>query len=255
MEPLVTAIIPCYNHEKWVQDAILSIVNQDYKNKRIVVVDDGSTDESWKKIIELIKEPKTPKEKTGEPEIAFGILKESDVGILAAKFSKNYGPSTARNWAIQSSIQGTEYFALLDADDIYEPTKIRQSIEVFQEVPNCGIVYSDYTTKHIHTGFEQRQFKEPYSRARLLQECIINCDSVFSKKAFEVCGLFEPSLTTCEDLDFYLRVTENFLAVHLPLSLTKIRIGPHSSTNYRSQSEREANYRKVFERLHKRNAR
>lgn len=229
--PLVTAIIPVCNHEKWVEQAIMSIVDSTYQNKRIVVVDDGSTDDSVSKIIKLSDwvdvnyngdEPKFIKK---------GNIK--GISILFAGFSKNYGPSTSRNYGIKTGWEGTDLFAFLDSDDWYEPSKIEKSVKIWQKFPNIiGVVYSDYTTINPYTGVQERQYKEPYSQIRLMQECIINNDSVVSKAALEKCGLYDENLRVCEDYQLWCNLSlRGFMAIHIAESLINIRVGNHSSTN------------------------
>ena len=52
-KPLVSVLIPAFNHEKYIQQAIKSIINQDYKNIELLIIDDGSTDDTWNKIQEM----------------------------------------------------------------------------------------------------------------------------------------------------------------------------------------------------------
>ena len=60
--PLVTIAIPCYNHAVFVQDSIRSVINQTYKNIELIIIDDGSTDQSVNKIKEMLNESVVPKE-------------------------------------------------------------------------------------------------------------------------------------------------------------------------------------------------
>ena len=69
----VAGIVPCYNHEKWVLDAIYSLANQTYKPYEIIVIDDNSTDDSYNKIKSLIYKPKIH----NKPDKITGILKSS----------------------------------------------------------------------------------------------------------------------------------------------------------------------------------
>ncbi len=249
MPDLVSCIIPVFNHEKWVKQAIDSMIKQDYPNKRIVLIDDGSQDNSFGEILSILEEKRIIKADS-EPEIMAGHI--SKVPVLACKFSKNYGPSIARNYGIKTAWEGSKYFAFVDSDDFYNEGKISKSIALMEENQLIGVVYSDYTTMNIHTGFKQRQFKEPFSYSRLIRECIVNNDSVISKKAFETVGLYEEDLRVCEDYSLWLRIAEKMMMVHIPEDLITIRVGKHSSTSTVSKETWEKCYSQVFERAKKR---
>lgn len=249
-EPQVTTIIPVHNHEKWVMQAINSIVNSSYRKNRIIVINDGSSDSSYQVVLDSLKDcQKVTFPKNDEPKSIYrGSI--NGIGILAISFHKAYGPSFARNYGIKTAWDGTDLFALLDSDDYYEPTKIEESINVWLKAPGViGIVYSDYSTFG-PDGIFHRQFKEPFSYNRLKRECIINCDSVFSKIALEKCGLFPEEMRVAEDYFLYSKILKNFVAFHLPLDLLKIRIGHHSSTSTVPKEVWETCYRKAMESLY-----
>src|SRR5271156_236898 len=104
---MVSAIIPTYNRGYVVGKAIDSILNQTYDNIEIVVVDDGSTDNTQEK------------------------LKEYGDRIRVV-YQKNSGPSAARNHGVRAS-RG-EFIACLDSDDVWMPTKIERQVSLLQQV-------------------------------------------------------------------------------------------------------------------------
>ncbi len=224
----ITAVLPCHNHAKWVQDAINSIVNQTIAVDKIIIVDNGSTDNSKDKILDVFDSVENFK----HPELSIfhGIIKGTPSTLLHTL--QPLGPSKARNIGIKHSWNDSDAFALLDSDDTYEPTKIEKSVKLMQEDSNhIGIVYSDYENWNETTGLKIREFKEPFSKERLLGECIINCDSLINKKAFEKVGFFDENMRVAEDYDLWIRITEHFLAVHIPENLVTIRVGRHSSSS------------------------
>ncbi|SUC45396.1 Chondroitin polymerase [Providencia stuartii] len=101
---LVSVVIPCYNSENWIAKAIQSIDNQTFKNIEIIIVDDGSTDNS----VNVIKNIK----------ISLPIL------IIN---QENSGPSLARNNGVKYA-KG-DYIAFLDADDEWHPDKIQTQLD------------------------------------------------------------------------------------------------------------------------------
>lgn len=235
--PQVTCIVPMFNHEKFVQDALKSLVNQTYKKIRIVCCDDGSKDNTFEKAKELCDNLVPIPIANDEPKELFQG-KISGIPIILSQFHENHGPSMARNFAIKCGWDGTDVFALLDSDDWYEPEKIEKSLYYFNKFPNLvGCVYSDYTTVNVQTNLECRVFCYPYIREILNRECIINCDSLVSKWAIEKGGMFPENQRVAEDYMFWSNILKQSLACHIPESLIKIRVGRHSSTDTVSQEE------------------
>jgi glycosyltransferase involved in cell wall biosynthesis len=251
--PAVSVIIPLHNHEKWVNNALDSVLTQSYPNKRIVVVNDGSTDGSLKKVVDRLYRPRGP-EKQGEPWVCQGKARPNmDTDVMVCSFSQAHGPSFARNWGVKVSWEGSDAFCFLDSDDYYMPNKIARSVAKWQEQPDyIGAVYSDYDTLG-ETGLRLRQYKEPFSRMRLIQECLVNCDSLVSKRAFSVVGLFDEELRTCEDYDLWMRISEHFLIVHLPEPLLTIRVGSHSSSSTIAREAWQKNWNRVMAKAKSRN--
>ena len=108
MKSLVSVIIPAYNAEKFIEEAIKSAQNQTYKNIEIIVVDDGSTDGTAEIVKKLAKKDKR----------------------IRYHHQKNKGVSIARNTAINYS-KG-QFIALLDQDDIWLPEKIKEQMETLR---------------------------------------------------------------------------------------------------------------------------
>jgi len=121
MNPLVSILIPCYNAEKWIEQAIDSALNQTYKNVEIIVIDDGSNDRS----LEIIN-------------------RYSD--RITWHTSKNCGGNATRNKLLKlSSGQWLQY---LDADDYLLPNKIKRQIEFLTQNPSTDVVFSPIILQH-----------------------------------------------------------------------------------------------------------
>ena len=250
---MVSGIIPCYNHEDWVIQAITSMAQQDYQNLRIVFIDDGSTDNSWENVIKVCDnlDSKKINENSEPKELKTGTF--MGFPIILARLSMNYGPSISRNYGIKTAWEGTDIFAFLDSDDYYQPGKIKKSIKYFEGANNLvGTVYSDYETENIHDGRITREFKEAFVKAKLLEKCIVNMDSLVSKTALEKAGLFDDSLRVCEDYDLHIRVSEHNMICHIPEPLVRIRVGRRSSTESVPKEKWEMDYRRVFQKLQER---
>lgn len=247
-QPPVTCVIPCHNHAQWVNSAIDSVVAQDYPNKRIIVVDDGSEDGSTAAIMHQTPGMVGPVGQ-GEPEVYWGHRGASKTPVMLCRFSQARGPAFARNYGIKAGMDGTELFAFLDSDDVYLPGKISRSVAKWAEAPeHVGAVYTDYETLNERTGVRVREHKEPFSRERLFRECLPNMDSLVSKAAFEKVGLLDETLRTCEDYDLWLRLSERFMVVHVPEALLLLRVGDHSSTARVPSDTWQACWRRVMEK-------
>ena len=116
--PLVTIIIPSYNHAKWISNAIDSVLNQTYQNIELIIVDDCSQDNSKEVIIRYTSDPRVK-----------AIFKE-----------KNSGQSQSINLAL--NVAKGEYVSFLPSDDWYLPEKTALQVEKFAHLPlNVGVVY------------------------------------------------------------------------------------------------------------------
>ena len=117
MNPLVSVIMPAYNARPYIEQAIRSVLDQDYAQIELIVVDDGSND--------------------GTPELAeqFG----NRVKVLR---QKNAGPAAARNRGFAAS-QG-EFIAFLDADDVWLAGKASMQVRYLQNHSETGLVYGDF---------------------------------------------------------------------------------------------------------------
>lgn len=112
---MVSVIIVVYNGEKYIEQAIKSVLNQTYTNVELIVVDDGSTDNT-----------------------AQIIRKYENIKYI---YQKNKGQGAARNLGLANAIG--DYIAYLDADDLYEPNKIEEQIKILKEENDIDIVYND----------------------------------------------------------------------------------------------------------------
>ncbi|MEY3868090.1 MAG: hypothetical protein RLZZ338_1981 [Cyanobacteriota bacterium] len=120
MVKLVSIIIPCFNAEKWIRDAIESGLQQSYPLIEVIVIDDGSTDRS----LEIIK---------------------SYQGKIIWETGPNRGGNYARNRGF--SLSKGEYIQYLDADDYFAPHKIEKQVKYLEET-KADIVYGDVTYQH-----------------------------------------------------------------------------------------------------------
>lgn len=110
MEPLVSIITPIYNAEKYLDETILSVINQSYKNWELILIDDCSVDKSYEIIKKYLK---------------------NDKRIKYLKNNKNIGPALTRNKGINNS--NGEYIAFLDSDDFWKKSKLKNQIDFMRK--------------------------------------------------------------------------------------------------------------------------
>lgn len=118
VQPLVSVIMPAYNCEKYILEAIESVCNQSYKKLELLIVNDGSTDHTSVIIEKYAK-------------------KDSRIKVF---HKKNEGVSMARNLAL-NHISG-DYVTFIDSDDIYHMDRLKRMVQVFDDHPDCDIVFS-----------------------------------------------------------------------------------------------------------------
>jgi glycosyltransferase involved in cell wall biosynthesis len=115
-QPLVTAVLVCWNHEKYVEQSIRSVFEQTYQNIQMVVIDNGSTDSS----LEIINRLRSIRD--------FEIVAQSNVGLVRAL---NTGLKLAKG----------KYFTVLATDDMWLSDKVKRQVEYFEENPDVHLVF------------------------------------------------------------------------------------------------------------------
>ncbi len=191
---IVSVIIPTYNREEFIRDAIESVLSQGYKDLEIIVVDDGSTDDT-KLAVD-------------------GYVQRYSEKIFYF-YQKNAGPASARNLGVRHA-RG-EYIAFLDSDDLWTPDSLEKRVALLKSNPDAGLVYGAYqrfTDGEMlgHDGSDVFYSNLPAGNVYqdLLMKCFIFTTAVFMRKSvFEAAGGFDESLCIGEDYDLWLRVANN----------------------------------------------
>jgi len=189
--PTVSVIIPTYNRAHLVGRAIQSVLNQTYKDFELIIVDDGSTDNTK----EAVKE-----------------FQKKDKRIRYIRHKENKGGSATRNTGIR--VANGEYIAFLDSDDEWLSEKLERQIGFFeQSTDNIGIVYcgyqyiSDRTEKIIS---EKPPYKKVFNEIDLVNMYKVKTSTILIKKPIvsKIIG-FDPLLESFQDWDFSLRVAKH----------------------------------------------
>lgn len=227
MNKKCSIVIPTYNSQFFISNAIKSAVNQNYDKDlyEIIVVDDGSTDNT---------------------ELVMKSVLEANLADIKYFKKKNGGTASARNYGVEKS--NGEYIAFLDADDTYTPNKLGMSITLLEKHENVGIVYSDYVEKYPDRSVIR--LKENFNIDRLFSECTISTNSVVRKSALEKVGGFDETFKYVEDYDLWCRIImSGFFALRIPEVLFVYNSHPQSKTNSTNFEKINPEWAKIKERI------
>jgi glycosyltransferase involved in cell wall biosynthesis len=258
MLPRVTVIIANYNYDKYISDAIQSAIDQDYEGPlSICIVDDGSTDNSWKEISKFFSDTAEP-EYINDMKVMRGVAGKID---LVGLKTRNGGASVARNTGIDFCMEETDVYAILDADDIYYPNKISICINKLVEDDRVGVVYADYAILNTATDAIYYESKLPYNKRVLEKECIVHSGALITKTVFQEIKedgyYYDPSLHgpasqgfigCSEDYDLWIRISEKFMIVHIPQELALAREGDQNQTRNVTQEIFTENWKKIWDK-------
>lgn len=247
-KPIVSIVIPNYNYGKWIEDAIDSVVDDDYSNKRIIVVDDGSTDGSAKKVYNLLSDAKGS-ESSGISGIT-GKYKETNVETTLIACNQSKGPSAARNIGIKFYWENTDVYSFLDSDDMHINGKLKESLSaLIVGWGSIGAVYCDYTNFDYENNISFKQHKLAFCSEKILEECIMPSCNLVPKYVFEKIGFFDETMRVAEDWDLWIRMSKHFIAYHIPKNLSIIRTGSYNSTNTVSEEVWSKNWQRILEKI------
>ena len=205
--PLVSIIMPAYNAGRFIARAIESALIQNYRNFEIVVVDDGSTDNT-KEILQKFNDP----------------------GIRYIALEKNQGVSHARNVAVQQA-RG-EFIISLDADDMLMPDFISRHLIEFEKHPDTDMIYCDDLLIDENDKPIREIKRQNYRNCKsLIGDLfrygfpIVHCRHFVRRNIFDRIGLYDESLIIGEDYDLMRKfVKEGLKFYHLPENLCLRRV-------------------------------
>ena len=193
--PQVTVVIPAYNAMAYLSETVSSVLAQSFTDFELLIVNDGSTDQidDWA-----------------------AALPDPRVRLIA---QENQGLPGARNTGIREA-QG-QYIAFLDADDLWESTKLEKQMQCLQANADVGVVYTwtllvDEMGQPTGRVFASQAEGNVWQQ--LLETDVISNGSsaIVRRECFETVGDFDRTLTSAEDLDMWLRI-----AVHYPFAVVK----------------------------------
>ncbi len=201
----ISVIIPTYNRRHTLNRAINSVLNQNFKPVEIIVVDDGSTDDTdeWLK------------------------LHHSSVKLIS---QSNCGVSSARNIGIQHA--QTDWISLLDSDDEWLEDKLEKQVNLLLNNPN--ILFCHTNEIWVRNGVRVNQGKKHQKYGGMIFEnCLDMCrispsSSLLHRSLLDDVGYFDEQLKVCEDYDLWLRITAKYPVLYLNEPLI-IKYGGHKN--------------------------
>lgn len=231
---LVSVILPTYNRAKYIVDAIESVLNQTYPDIELIIVDDGSTDDTR--------------------QVVAPFLADRRVRYVE---QKNAGAASARNRGIRMS--AGRFVAFIDSDDIWEKNKLEIQLSVLKQQPEVALVCSDFSAKDDEGRVERSHIKTYFSvfddynlsyqavfghelteglqglpeggvvywgkiyETMLFGNLILTSTCLCCRDVFSQIGVFNTQYETLEDYDLFLRITDRFDAAFVDQPLVCYR--------------------------------
>ncbi len=196
----VTVVIPAYNAMQYLPQTVNSVIQQTLDDWELLIINDGSSDN----IVEWA-----------------ATIQDKRIKLIN---QKNQGVSVARNTGILQA-KG-EYIAFLDADDLWQPTKLELQVKKFQECPEVGLVYT-WTALVDSQGNFLKRILAGNSEGYVWQQFLIantignGSAAMVRCSCFEGVGLFDPNFSSAADRDMWIRIAAKypFAVIRQPLTL------------------------------------
>ena len=224
--PLISIIIPLFNSETYIAEAIKSVLGQTWQNWELIIVDDGSTDRS--------------------SEMVQPFLKDERVRLYS---KPNGGAASARNLGIKKS--NGNLIAFLDADDFWLPEKLENQITCFRQYPEIGVCGTgmkiiDPQGQVLSQGTVPDFHGNPFPT--ILEYSLANMTTAMIRRnVFEKSGLFDETLGKApEDYEFWLRVGKYTIFHVMSEPLACYRCGHGNTSEVYSELRRELAIRQIL---------
>lgn len=217
----VSIIIPVYNGEDYLKEAIDSALSQTYDNFEIIVVNDGSTD--------------------GTEKIA-----KSYGNLIRYYKKKNGGVASALNLGIKK-MKG-DFFSWLSHDDRYFPEKLEIQVDLITQIEDKNtVIYSDYGfidengDKYLQPLVFNHEELNANPLKALYYGCLNGITMLIPKKAFDICGYFNSDYRTTQDYDMWRRMIRKLNFYHSNIVVTETRLHKNQDSNKNPYAIQEAN--------------
>lgn len=196
--PKISVIIPVYNGEKYIKEAIGSVLRQTYQDFELIIIDDTSTDKSYA-TIEMFRNKYPDK-------------------IKAIKHDQNKGcPAASRNTGIK--VAKGHYIAFMDQDDMWHIDKLKKQLEVIEKSPKVGLVvtnaqvYDNKSKRYLGCNWKTIEKLSSVNKTqRLLKRNFILTGSMalIKKEFFDKYGLLDENFKIADDYDLWFRISQHY---------------------------------------------
>lgn len=224
--PFFSIVIPLFNKDHFIENTLKSVFNQSFSDYEVIIINDGSTDNSQEIVLKFT-----------DPRIKY-YCKE------------NEGVSIARNLGIKQSTGS--HIALLDADDLWLPNHLEVLHDLIQETPNAGIYASRYISKVANNKFINHSFLNisknhsgivtDFFHSSLVNRIALTSAIVIPKVILENKGLFNPNISSGQDLDLWIRIASYF-----PVAITNQVTMEYNATDNNSLSKTSIQNKKLID--------
>lgn len=224
--PEISVVIPTFNMARFVGEAVRSVLDQTFADFEVLVVDDGSTDNT-REVIAAIDDPRVR------------YLHQENRGLAGAR---NAGIEAARG----------SFIAFLDADDLWLPDKLARQRQLFADRPWVGLVY---TGAYVMEGGQVFACHRGRYRGHVVRE-LLTVDNIVvgsgsaamvRRECFDRVGLFDESLSACEDWDMWLRIAARYPFDFVEQPLVKLRT--HAGGMQRQAERMHRATRALFDKI------
>ena len=209
--PTVTVVIPAYNAMRYLAETMETVLNQTYQDFEVLVVNDGSTDETPNWVNKLSeKEPKVR------------MVSQANQGLAGARCT---GVTNARG----------KYVAFVDADDLWKPTKLEKQVNSLENNPQAGICYT-WTALADSDGKATGRVIASHAEGNVWQQMtemnIVCCGStpMIRRSCFDDVGLFDRAISPSDDWDMWWRISAKYEFTVIKEPLILYRQHPNNSS-------------------------
>lgn len=225
--PLVSVIMPAYNSEKYISEAIESILNQTFKDFEFIIIDDGSNDRTWDTIQDYARK---------------------DERIVSVKNEKNLKTTATLNKGI--NLAKGKYLVRMDADDWSYPYRIQEQVEFMEQNPTVVVSGGAIEVCDENLNVKNKR-KYPNSdediRKKIFRYNPFAHPSIIMRKdkVIEV-GMYDEELPLTQDYDLYFRLGKVGKFANLDKMLIKLRTHPQSSSMSKEKEQERIAIRTRF---------
>jgi glycosyltransferase involved in cell wall biosynthesis len=215
---LVTAVIPTYNYGRFAAQAVESVLAQTYGNVEIIVVDDGSTDDTSEQLIPYLDR-------------------------IRYIYQENQSVAAARNTGVRAA-RGN-LIAFLDADDLWHPHKLEVQMRYLADHPSVQLVAVDRLAEEATQWPPLASLTNPPARPVTVEELVLRphfapSGVLVRKQCFDTVGFFDTKLRNAEDYDMWIRIACRFPIVKLEVPLWWYRVHGNNKSHMPARQEAAA---------------